>query len=155
MGSKAPQWEQQSLTPEEQSSYEEDVKEIETCGPSAIQTFPAPSIIILEPRNTSAQMESLPTRDSLFQEKINALQMQSLHPTRATLVPTDQTCSHNSLDQSIVSCIACEQAFSRAGWGEGKALFFPKQRACSQAMSCTSFLTDELQQRQGTGKLIA
>ena len=36
--------------------------------------------------------------------------------------------------------VACEQAFSRAGWGEGKApfpplssLFFPKQRACSQA----------------------
>ena len=72
-----------------QSPCEEDVKEIETCGPSAIQTFPAPSITILEPRNTSAQMESLPTRDSRFQEKINALQMQSLHPTRATLVPTD------------------------------------------------------------------
>ena len=43
--------------------------------------------------------------------------------------------------------LACEQAFSRAAWGEGKAkrpvdrppfpslssLFFPKQRACSQA----------------------
>ena len=123
MGSKAPQWKQQSLTPEEQSPYEEDVKEIETCGPSAIQTFPAQSIIILEPRNTSAQMESLPTRDSRFQEKINALQMQSLHPTRATLVPTDPTCSHNSLDQSLVSC--------------------------------TSFLTDELQQREDTGKSIA
>ena len=108
--------------PEEQSPYEEDVKEIETCGPSAIQTFPAPSITTLEPRNTSAQMESLPTRDSRFQEKINALQMQSLHPTRATLVPTDQTCSHNSLDQSLVSC--------------------------------TSFLTDELQQREDTGKSI-
>ena len=123
MVSKAPQWKQQSLTPEKQSPYEEDVKEIETCGPSAIQTFLAPSITILEPRNTSAQMESLPTRDSRFQEKINALQMQSLHPTRATLVPTDQTCSHNSLDQSLVSC--------------------------------TSFSTDELQQRQDTGKLIA
>ena len=68
-------------------------------------------------------MESLPTRDSRFQEKINALQMQSLHPTRATLVPTDPTCSHNSLDQSLVSC--------------------------------TSFLTDELQQREDTGKSIA
>ena len=122
MGSKAPQWKQQSLTPEKQSPCEKDVKEIETCGPSAIQTFPAPSITILEPRNTSAQMESLPTRDSRFQEKINALQMQSLHPTRATLVPTDQTCSHNSLDQSLVSC--------------------------------TSFLTDELQQREDMGKSI-
>ena len=67
MGSKAPQWKQQSLTPE--SPYEEDVKEIETCGQSAIQTFPAPSITILEPRNTSVQMESLPTRDSRFQDK--------------------------------------------------------------------------------------
>ena len=54
MGSKAPQWKQQSLTPEKQSPYEEDAKEIETCGPSAIQTFPVPSITILEPRNTSA-----------------------------------------------------------------------------------------------------
>ena len=33
MGSKAPQWKQQSLTPEKQNPYEEDVKEIETCGP--------------------------------------------------------------------------------------------------------------------------
>ena len=40
-----------------------------------------------------------------------------------------------------MSCylVACEQAFDRAGWGEGKAsfpflaIFFPKQRACSQA----------------------
>ena len=47
---------------------------------------------------------------------------------------------------SFVRYVACEQAFGRAGWEEGKAkralsppfpslssLFFPKQRACSQA----------------------
>ena len=121
MGSKAPQSKQQSLTPEKQSLYEEDVKEIERCGPSAIQI--SPSITILEPRNTSTQMGSLPTRDSRFQEKINALKTQSLQPTQTTLVPTAQTRSHNSLDQSLVSC--------------------------------RSFLTDKLQQREDTGKLIA
>ena len=42
MGSKAPK--QQALTPEKQSRYEEDVKEIERCGPSANQL--SPSVII-------------------------------------------------------------------------------------------------------------
>ena len=99
MGSKAPK--QQALTPEKQSRYEEDVKEIERCGPSANQL--SPSVIILEPRNTLAQMESHPTRNSRFQKKINALQTQSLQPTQATVVASDQTCSHNSLDQSLES----------------------------------------------------
>ena len=99
MGSKVPK--QRALTPEKQSRYEEDVKEIERCGPSAIES--SSSVIILEPRNTLAQMESYPTRDSRFQKKINALQTQSLQPTQATVVPSDQTCSHNSLDQSFES----------------------------------------------------
>ena len=99
MGSKVPK--QQALTPEKQSRYEEDVKEIERCGPSAIQS--SSSVIILEPRNNSAQVESHPTRDSHFQKKINALQTQSLQPTQATVVPSDQTCSHNSFDQSLGS----------------------------------------------------
>ena len=99
MGSKVPK--QLALTPEKQSRYEEDVKEIERCGPSAIQS--SSSVIILEPRNNSAQVESHPTRDSRFQKKINALQTQSLQPTQATVMPSDQTCSHNSLDQSLGS----------------------------------------------------
>ena len=99
MGSKAPK--QQALTPEKQSRHEEDVKEIERCGPSTNQS--SPSVIILEPRNTSAQMESHPTRDSRLEKKINALQTQSLQPTQATVVPSDQTCSHNSFDQSLGS----------------------------------------------------
>ena len=45
------------------------------------------------------------------------------------------------------SSLACEQAFSRAGWGEEKpslsSLFFPKQRACSQASSSPTFGMDE------------
>ena len=90
MGSKVPK--QLALTPEKQSRYEEDVKEIERCGPSAIQS--SSSVIILE---------SHPTRDSRFKRKINALQTQSLQPTQATVVPSDQTYSHNSLDQSLGS----------------------------------------------------
>ena len=35
---------------------------------------------------------------------------------------------------SQINSLACEQAFSRAGWG----LFFPKQRACSQAKQSLS-----------------
>ena len=99
MGSKGPK--QQALTPEKQSRYEDDLKETEKCGPSAIQS--SSSVIILEPRNTSAQMESHPTRDNRFEKKINALQTQSLQPTQATVVPSDQTCSHNSFDQSLGS----------------------------------------------------
>ena len=52
--------------------------------------------------------------------------------------------------------LACEQAFGRAGnWGEGKAeralsslpflaIFFPKQRACSQAKFESSVLFIDL-----------
>ena len=111
MGSKAPK--QQALTPEKQSRHEEDVKEIERCGPSTNQS--SPSVIILEPRNTSAQMESHPTRDSRFEKKINALQTQSLQPTQATVVPSDQTCSHNSLDQSLESLTDELQQLEDAG----------------------------------------
>ena len=111
MGSKAPK--QQALTPEKQSRHEEDVKEIERCGPSTNQS--SPSVIILEPRNTSAQMESHPTRDSRFQKKINALQTQSLQPKQATVVPSDQTCSHNSLDQSLESLTDELQQLENAG----------------------------------------
>ena len=111
MGSKAPK--QQALTPEKQSRHEEDVKEIERCGPSTNQS--SPSVIILEPRNTSAQMESHPTRDSRFQKKINALQTQSLQPKQATVVPSDQTCSHNSLDQSLESLTDELQQLEDAG----------------------------------------
>ena len=111
MGSKAPK--QQALTPEKQSRHEEDVKEIERCGPSTNQS--SPSVIILEPRNTSAQMESHPTRDSRFQKKINALQKQSLQPKQATVVPSDQTCSHNSLDQSLESLTDELQQLEDAG----------------------------------------
>ena len=114
MGSKAPK--QQALTPEKQSRYEEDVKEIERCGPSAIQS--SSSVIILEPRDTSAQRESHPTRDSCFQKKINALQTRSLQPTQATVVPSDQTsetCSHNSLDQSLESLTDELQQLEDAG----------------------------------------
>ena len=111
MGSKAPK--QQALTPEKQSRHEEDVKEIERCGPSTNQS--SPSVIILEPRNTSAQMESHPTRDSRFEKKINALQTQSLQSTQATVVPSDQTCSHNSLDQSLESLTDELQQLEDAG----------------------------------------
>ena len=111
MGSKAPK--QQALTPEKQSRYEDDLKETEKCGPSAIQS--SSSVIILEPRNTSAQMESHPTRDSRFQKKINALQTQSLQPKQATVVPSDQTCSHNSLDQSLESLTDELQQLENAG----------------------------------------
>ena len=111
MGSKAPK--QQALTPEKQSRHEEDVKEIERCGPSTNQS--SPSVIILEPRNTSAQMESHPTRDSRFQKKVNALQTQSLQPKQATVVPSDQTCSHNSLDQSLESLTDELQQLEDAG----------------------------------------
>ena len=111
MGSKAPK--QQALTPEKQSRHEEDVKEIERCGPSTNQS--SPSVIILEPRNTSAQMESHPTRDSRFEKKTNALQTQSLQPTQATVVPSDQTCSHNSLDQSLESLTDELQQLEDAG----------------------------------------
>ena len=111
MGSNAPK--QQALTPEKQSRHEEDVKEIERCGPSTNQS--SPSVIILEPRNTSAQMESYPTRDSRFQKKINALQTQSLQPKQATVVPSDQTCSHNSLDQSLESLTDEPQQLEDAG----------------------------------------
>ena len=111
MGSKAPK--QQALTPEKQSRYEDDVKEIERCGPSAIQS--SSSVIILEPRNISAQMESHPTRDSRFQKKINALQTQSLQPAQATVVPSDQTCSYNSLDQSLESLTDELQQLEDAG----------------------------------------
>ena len=111
MGSKAPK--QQALTPEKQSRYEDDLKETEKCGPSAIQS--SSSVIILEPRNTSAQMESHPTRDSRFQKKINALQTQSLQPKQATVVPSDQTCSHNSLDQSLESLTDEPQQLEDAG----------------------------------------
>ena len=111
MGSKAPK--QQALTPEKQTRYEDDLKETEKCGPSAIQS--SSSVIILEPRNTSAQMESHPTRDSRFQKKINALQTQSLQPKQATVVPSDQTCSHNSLDQSLESLTDELQQLENAG----------------------------------------
>ena len=111
MGSKAPK--QQALTPEKQSRHEEDVKEIERCGPSTNQS--SPSVIILEPRNSSAQMESHPTRDSRFQKKINALQTQSLQPKQGTVVPSDQTCSHNSLDQSLESLTDELQQLEDAG----------------------------------------
>ena len=111
MASKAPK--QQALTPEKQSRYEDDLKETEKCGPSAIQS--SSSVIILEPRNTSAQMESHPTRDSRFQKKINALQTQSLQPKQATVVPSDQTCSHNSLDQSLESLTDELQQLEDAG----------------------------------------
>ena len=112
MGSKAPK--QQALTPEKQSRYEDDLKETEKCGPwSAIQS--SSSVIILEPRNTSAQMESHPTRDSRFEKMINALQTQSLQPTQATVVPSDQTCSHNSLDQSLESLTDELQQLEDAG----------------------------------------
>ena len=111
MGSKAPK--QQALTPEKQSRYENDLKETEKCGPSAIQS--SSSVIILEPRNNSAQVESHPTRDSHFQKKINALQTQSLQPTQATVVPSDQTCSHNSLDQSLESLTDELQQLEDAG----------------------------------------
>ena len=73
------------------------------------------SVIILEPRNTSAQMESHPAHDSRFQKKINALQTQSLQPTQATVVPSDQTCSHNSLDQSLESLTDELQQLEDAG----------------------------------------
>ena len=111
MGSKAPK--QQALTSEKQSRYEEDVKEIERCGQSATQS--SLSVIILEPRNTSAQMESHPARDRRLQKKINALQTQSLQPTQATVVPSDQTCCHNSLDQSLESLTDELQQLEDAG----------------------------------------
>ena len=111
MGSKAPK--QQALTPEKQSRYEDDLKETEKCGPSAIQS--SSSVIILEPRNTLAQMESHPTRDSRFQKKINALQTQTLQPKQATVVPSDQTCSHSSLDQSLESLTDELQQLEDAG----------------------------------------
>ena len=45
------------------------------------------------------------------------------------LSPRDYFFPREPLDQSEISAlpqIACEQAFSRAGWGEGKALPFPR-----------------------------
>ena len=68
------------------------------------------------------------------------------------LAPSYPILSYLRLDhvtQNALAALACEQAFGRAGCGEGKAkrlfppppftslswLFFLKQRACSQAMA--------------------